>query len=56
MLLSCIDKGLCAFMCSEENPEKCHRELIVGRRLRELGIQVNHIRAKSEKKEQMDLF
>ena len=55
-LLSLVNKGTCAFMCSEENPEKCHRELIIGRRLRELGIQIIHIRAKVEKKEQMDLF
>ncbi|WP_160688459.1 DUF488 domain-containing protein [Clostridium sp. C2-6-12] len=33
-----------AIMCSEENPERCHRNLLVGRRLLELGIKVYHIR------------
>lgn len=33
-----------AIMCSEENPARCHRSLLVGRRLVELGVKVNHIR------------
>lgn len=33
-----------AIMCSEENPTRCHRNLLVGRRLVELGIDVYHIR------------
>lgn len=31
-------------MCSEEDPSRCHRNLLVGRRLLELGIKVYHIR------------
>ena len=31
-------------MCSEENPARCHRSLLVGRRLIELGVKVCHIR------------
>jgi uncharacterized protein (DUF488 family) len=55
-IISFCENDTCAIMCSEEDPEKCHRELIIGRRVRELGIQVIHIRAKTEKKEQIELF
>lgn len=50
--------GPCAIMCSEENPERCHRELIVGRRLRELGYEVIDIRAERSRqgRGQMELF
>lgn len=33
-----------AIMCSEENPTRCHRNLLVARRLFELGVKVYHIR------------
>lgn len=33
-----------AIMCSEENPVRCHRHLLVARRLVEIGIDVYHIR------------
>ena len=32
-----------AVMCSEGKPEGCHRELLVGRVLRERGVDVRHI-------------
>jgi uncharacterized protein (DUF488 family) len=32
-----------ALMCSEGKPEGCHRELLVGRVLREWGVEVRHI-------------
>ncbi len=35
-----------ALLCSEENPLHCHRRLLIGRVLRNSGIEVNHIRAK----------
>jgi uncharacterized protein (DUF488 family) len=31
-------------MCAEENPEGCHRRLLVGRALRNRGLTVRHIR------------
>jgi hypothetical protein len=31
-------------LCAEENPAACHRRLLVGRVLRDRGIQVEHIR------------
>lgn len=33
-----------AVMCSEEDPQRCHRHLLVGRALADLGWQVSHIR------------
>jgi uncharacterized protein (DUF488 family) len=33
-----------AILCSEENPENCHRHLLVGRVLAGRGIAVHHIR------------
>jgi uncharacterized protein (DUF488 family) len=32
-----------ALMCAEHNPEDCHRCLLVGRRLHDLGVCVTHI-------------
>lgn len=37
-----------ALMCSEEDPTGCHRELLVGRTLREEGVEVRHIRGKGD--------
>ena len=31
-------------LCSEENPTRCHRRLLVGRALEELGFTLRHIR------------
>ncbi len=55
-LLELAETGATAIMCSEENPEGCHRELIVGRRLRELGLSVFHIRSKKAETGQIGLF
>jgi hypothetical protein len=33
-----------ALLCSEENPTRCHRRLLVGRALQEQGITLRHIR------------
>ncbi len=33
-----------ALMCSEEDPTDCHRRLLIGRVLREQGVDVQHIR------------
>src|SRR5688500_12785842 len=37
-----------AIMCSEGDPLKCHREHLVGRTLRERGIEVRHILRRGE--------
>ena len=34
-----------AVMCTEEDPARCHRNLLVGRELARRGVQVMHIRA-----------
>ena len=41
-LMQCHRVGL---LCGEENPYKCHRRSVVGRRLQSKGITVQHIRA-----------
>ena len=33
-----------ALLCSEENPVRCHRRLLVGRALEEMGFTLRHIR------------
>lgn len=43
-LIELVENENIAIMCSEENPARCHRNLLVGRRLLELGIKVYHIR------------
>ncbi len=35
-----------ALLCMEEDPAKCHRTILVGRRLQELGVELVHIRSK----------
>lgn len=57
-LLDLAAGATCAIMCSEENPERCHRELIVSRRLRELGYEVIHIRSEQSRlrQNQLELF
>jgi uncharacterized protein (DUF488 family) len=46
--LSRLERGIreynIAMLCAEENPAACHRRLLVGRVLRDRGIQVEHIR------------
>lgn len=37
-----------AIMCSEENPLRCHRNLLVARTLTDMGIKVWHIRHNGE--------
>lgn len=37
-----------AVLCSEENPERCHRNLLVARYLRDAGLQVFHIRGNGD--------
>lgn len=55
-IYSLVENGTCAIMCSEENPEKCHRELIVGRKIKEDGYFLSHIRAKTSITPQLALF
>lgn len=44
-----------AFMCAEENPEGCHRHLLIARVLAERGATVLHIRGTGEIEAEADL-
>jgi len=43
-LIEEIKKGRLALMCSEEDPNSCHRRRLVGRVLFEQGVRVAHLR------------
>jgi uncharacterized protein (DUF488 family) len=43
-LVNGIDRYRVCVLCSEENPRHCHRCLLIGRALVDLGIDVQHIR------------
>lgn len=43
-----MDRMRIAILCSEENPEHCHRRLLVARVLLQDGIEVMHIRRNGE--------
>ena len=43
-LLSGAEKYRVALLCSEEDPNVCHRRLLVARVLEEMGAEVSHIR------------
>jgi len=45
-----------ALLCSEEDPSECHRHLLIGRVLRERGINLNHIRADGALQTEQELF
>lgn len=38
-----------AIMCAEEDPTRCHRELLIGETLRQKGVEVRHIRVNHKK-------
>ncbi len=44
-LLEVIQSCRACLLCSEEDPAQCHRRLLIGRVLRERGIELVHIRA-----------
>jgi uncharacterized protein (DUF488 family) len=44
-----------ALLCSEEDPARCHRHLLIGRVLRERGVPVSHIRRAGHVETEADL-
>lgn len=44
-----------AVMCSEEDPSDCHRRLLIGRVLAEMGVEVAHIRGDGVLQSEADL-
>jgi len=45
-LIELSNKNRVAVMCSEENPDRCHRKLSVGKELELRGLRVIHLRSK----------
>lgn len=43
-LLQGIDKYRICIMCAEEDPNQCHRNLLIGANLRKHGVEILHIR------------
>ena len=44
-LTKLADESTIALMCAEEDPGKCHRRLLIGPSLAEMGVPLSHIRA-----------
>jgi uncharacterized protein (DUF488 family) len=44
-LLTMAGEARVAVLCSEEDPESCHRRLLIGRVVHDLGVSMVHIRA-----------
>ena len=44
-----------ALMCAEEDPGKCHRRLLIGPTLAEMGVPLSHIRADGSVQDTEDL-
>ena len=38
------EESVVALMCAEEDPARCHRRLLIGPVLEELGVRLVHIR------------
>lgn len=43
-LLSLTGESTVALMCAEEEPRECHRSLLIGPALAEIGMELRHIR------------
>lgn len=54
-LMAGIEKRRTALLCSEENPNICHRRLLISRVLFEAGIDVRHIRGDGTVQSEADL-
>lgn len=54
-LEACLRQSRVAIMCSEENPVSCHRRLLVGPALQELGVEALHLRADGTAQTEGDL-
>jgi len=54
-LIKGIDLYRIVLMCSEEDPANCHRRLLIGRVMKEQGIEVLHIRKESIVQSEKDM-
>ena len=55
-LLELASRSTTAVTCGEENPTDCHRRLLIGRVLRERGVDVRHIRGDGRIQTEDDLL
>ena len=55
-LRTVITRRRLAVMCSEEDPAKCHRYLLIARALADLGYDVSHIRKDGRTERQADVM
>jgi uncharacterized protein (DUF488 family) len=55
-LLDGVERYRVAIMCAEESPVDCHRRLLVGRELRDLGVVVCHLRGDGRIQTEEDLL
>jgi uncharacterized protein (DUF488 family) len=55
-LLALAERSRTSIMCAEEDPAKCHRSILIGRRLAELGHQVVHLRKDGTLAEGLRIF
>ena len=55
-LLNGIKQYKIALMCSEENPETCHRRLLIGKVLSDHGVEVLHIRSDGRVQSERDIL
>jgi uncharacterized protein (DUF488 family) len=54
-LIVCLEKYRVVIMCSEEDPTECHRRLLIGRILAQIGVHELHIRADGRIQTEADL-
>jgi uncharacterized protein (DUF488 family) len=50
-----VDTYRVALMCAEEDPRDCHRRLLIGRVLKDRGIELDHIRGNGQLQTEEDL-
>jgi len=54
-VLAAAQTSRIALLCSEEDPARCHRHLLIGRVLRQRGVPVSHIRRDGRIETEVDL-
>lgn len=55
-LIDEMDRRRVCILCAEEDPESCHRRLLVGRSIIEQGIQVIHLRGDGSQQSEEELW
>jgi uncharacterized protein (DUF488 family) len=55
-LINEMDRRCVCILCAEEDPESCHRRLLVGKSIIEHGINVIHLRGDGRRQSEEDLW